>query len=95
MNTNTEIADKYQEFFNFFNQEHNLILTIEQMDEIVSEAKKLEGKLSQHNVSEKKIQLICKIGAENCMHKSAKIKTPFMCKVMRNCENCENIVERI
>lgn len=47
---NTEIADKYQEFFDFFSQEHNLILTIEQMQEILSEAQKLESKLCQHNV---------------------------------------------
>ena len=51
MYINTEIADKYQEFFNFMSQEHNLILTIEQMQEILSEAQKLESKLSQHNVS--------------------------------------------
>jgi hypothetical protein len=50
MYINTEIADKYQEFFNFFIQEHNLILTIEQMQEILSEAQKLESKLSQHDV---------------------------------------------
>ncbi len=50
MYINTEIADKYQDFFNFFSQEHNLILTIEQMQEILSEAQKLESKLSQHDV---------------------------------------------
>lgn len=43
---NTEIADKYQEFFNFMNQEHDLILTIEQMDEIVFEAQRLVRKLT-------------------------------------------------
>ena len=48
---NTEIADKYQEFFDFFSQEHNLILTIEEMQEILSESQKLESKLSQHDVS--------------------------------------------
>ena len=36
-----EIAEKYQEFFNFMNKEHNLILTKEQMDEIVYESDKL------------------------------------------------------
>lgn len=36
-----EFADKYQEFFNFMNQEHDLILTIEEMDEILHEALKL------------------------------------------------------
>ena len=39
------IADKYQEFFNFMNQEHNLILTIDEMTEIVSEVEKLKEKL--------------------------------------------------
>ena len=38
---NTELADKYQEFFNFMNQEHGLILTKSEMDEILSESKKL------------------------------------------------------
>jgi len=27
-------ADKYQEFFNFMSHEHNVILTISEMDEI-------------------------------------------------------------
>ncbi len=36
-----EVADKYQDFFNFMNQEHGLILTISQMDEILYESKKL------------------------------------------------------
>lgn len=43
-----EIADKYQEFFNFMMQEHNLILTISEMNEILLEAKKLEDKLKQN-----------------------------------------------
>lgn len=46
---NTEIADKYQEFFNFMNQEHNLLLTIEEMDEIVFEVGKLVNKLNERN----------------------------------------------
>lgn len=41
-----EIADDYQEFFNFLNQEHNLILTISEMAEIVFEAQKLVKKLT-------------------------------------------------
>jgi len=41
-----ETADKYQEFFNFMNQEHDLILTIEQMDEIVFESQRLVKKLT-------------------------------------------------
>lgn len=36
-----ETANKYQEFFNFMNQEHDLILTIEEMEEIIFEAHKL------------------------------------------------------
>jgi flagellar biosynthesis regulator FlbT len=51
MYINRELADKYQEFFSFMSQEHNLILTVSEMDEILSEAKKLESKLSQHDVS--------------------------------------------
>ena len=38
---NRELADKYQEFFNFMSQEHGLILTKSEMDEILSESKKL------------------------------------------------------
>jgi hypothetical protein len=47
MYVSTEIADIYQDFFNFFSQEHNLTLTISEMQEILSEAKKLESKLNQ------------------------------------------------
>jgi len=36
-----ETADKYQDFFNFMNQEHGLILTISEMNEILEEAQKL------------------------------------------------------
>ena len=35
-----EIADKYQNFFNFMYQEHSLMLTMEEMDEIVFEAQR-------------------------------------------------------
>ena len=41
-----EVADDYQEFFNFLRQNHNLTCTIEQMDEIVFEAQKLVSKLN-------------------------------------------------
>lgn len=34
-------AEKYQEFFNFFQQEYDIILTVSEMKEIVSEAQKL------------------------------------------------------
>lgn len=40
-----EFADKYQEFFNFFSQEHGLTLTISEMNEILSESNKLNEKL--------------------------------------------------
>ena len=43
-----EIADKYQEFSNFMDQEHDLILTIEEIDEIVFEAQRLVKKLSKN-----------------------------------------------
>ena len=33
-----EEANKYQRFFNFMNQEHDLILTMEEMDEIIHES---------------------------------------------------------
>lgn len=45
METIREIADRYQEFFNFMNQEHGLILTISEMDEILFEADRLKEKL--------------------------------------------------
>jgi len=35
-----EHADKHQRFFNFMSQEYNLILTCEEMDEIISESQK-------------------------------------------------------
>lgn len=45
MLVNTEIADKYQDFFNFMSREHNLTLTIQEMDEIRYEIQKLESNL--------------------------------------------------
>lgn len=39
------IADKYQEFFRFMKQEHNLTLTISEMEEIRVEVEKLNEKL--------------------------------------------------
>lgn len=36
-----EIADQYQDFFNMMSQEHGLILTISEMDDIISEALKI------------------------------------------------------
>jgi Ca2+-binding EF-hand superfamily protein len=77
---NTELADKYQEFFNFFSQEHNLILTIEQMQEILSEAQKLESKLSQHDVSSRSEQLVCDVCGSTDV-----IEAPH---IGRNCNRC-------
>lgn len=42
-----EIADLYQDLFNHMSQEHGLTLTISQMDDIISECKKLNTKLKQ------------------------------------------------
>lgn len=39
-----EIADKYQEFFNFMQDEHDLILTISEMNDIINEAQKIVKK---------------------------------------------------
>ena len=36
-----EDEQKYTTFFNFLNQEHNLVCTIEEMDEIIYEANKI------------------------------------------------------
>ena len=58
---NTEIADKYQELFNFMNQEHDLILTIEEMDEIVFEAQRLVKKLTIPIVSTRTFEEECKL----------------------------------
>ena len=41
-----EHADKYQYFFNFMSQEHDLILTCEQMDQIVFESRILNSELN-------------------------------------------------
>lgn len=40
-----ERADFYQEFFNFFNKEYALTLTIQEMDDIRHECRKLERRL--------------------------------------------------
>ncbi len=44
---NVEVADIYQEFFNFMSQEHNLILTISEMDEIVMQVQRLAKELAK------------------------------------------------
>ena len=42
-----DITEHYQEFFEFMIQEHDIILTIDQMDNIRREAIKLNDKLCQ------------------------------------------------
>lgn len=56
-----ETADKYQEFFNFMSQEHDLILTIEQMDEIVFEAQRLLKKLTIPIISTRTFENECEL----------------------------------
>lgn len=42
-----EDAYKYQDFFSFMSKEHNLILTVSEMDEIIIQSQKLVGNLSK------------------------------------------------
>lgn len=44
MDIHREKADKYQGLFNLMNNEHGLILTITEMDEIIIEAQKVVNK---------------------------------------------------
>jgi len=53
MLVNVEIADKYQDLFNHLSQEHNLTLTISEMDDIISEAQKV---VKKSNRMEPKLQ---------------------------------------
>lgn len=46
MDIHREVADKYQGLFNLMSKEHNLILTINEMDEIIIEAQKVVNKIS-------------------------------------------------
>ncbi len=41
----TEHADQYQDLFDMMMQEHDLILTVEEMDEIIFQALKVEVNL--------------------------------------------------
>lgn len=47
-----EMASKYQDFFNFMSQEHDLILTIDEMNEIVYEVEKLKNKFDDDDFLE-------------------------------------------
>ena len=79
-----EIAEKYQEFFNFMNQEHELILTMGEMDEIVFEAQRLFKKLTIPAVVGQSEQLsICKKCGSSEMYQYTKTKD--------KCEDCGNI----
>jgi hypothetical protein len=42
-----EEANKYQEFFNFMRNEHNLTLTITEMQDVIREVNKLNEKLNE------------------------------------------------
>jgi len=71
-NIQKEIADKYQDFFNFMSQEHGLILTIDQMDEIVFEADRLVKKLTIPDVVRElpeKHQYCQSISPTKCIYK--------------------------
>jgi hypothetical protein len=41
-----EIADCYQELWNHMNQDHGLILTISEMDDIINESQKVITKIN-------------------------------------------------
>ena len=71
----TEHANKYQRLFNFMNQEHDLILTCEQMDEIISESQKF---IEEYNSKTKKMRKITKL---------CKCKLPIMRSVQEVSKN--------
>ena len=64
-----EEADKYQEFFNFLNQEHDLTPTISEMNEIILEAQKVVKKLAIAPVSldEQSEATVCRCTTHWCM----------------------------
>ena len=56
-----EEADKYQDFFNFMNKEHNLTLTVSEMDEIILEAQKAVNKITSNTMLADSAQIeVCK-----------------------------------
>lgn len=75
-----ETADKYQEFFNFMSQEHDLILTIEEMDEIVFEAQRLIEKLTLPAVEQSE-QLCDNPNCEDGIVDYDYYKNPIYCQV--------------
>lgn len=95
-----EIADKYQEFFNFMNQEHELILTIEEMDEIVFEAQRLVKNLTIPDVVGQSKQLVCSCkkpkryiyGVRQCEKCGKKLPTAVCMFSLRNYRT--NLIKR-
>ena len=51
MNMIKEDADKYQGLFNLMSKEHNLTLTISEMDDVIFEAQKVVKLLGMGDVS--------------------------------------------
>jgi hypothetical protein len=87
-----EIAEDYQEFFDFLNQEHNLILTISEMDELVFEAQKLVKKLSLGVVSNNEAIEMKKLQKQhiiNIMQEDEKLK--LYSEVTVCCETCKHL----
>lgn len=58
-----EEADKYQDFFNFMSKEHNLTLTVSEMDEIVIQSQKLVNNLLKPDVSGSALATCVKCGS--------------------------------
>lgn len=45
-----DTADKYQGLFNFFSQEHDLTLTISEMDEVITEVENFKEQFKSKNI---------------------------------------------
>lgn len=56
-NINTPLDDKYQEFFNFMSQEHNLTLLQSEINEIIVEVDNLKGTNKEETPTEELIRL--------------------------------------
>lgn len=57
-----EIADKYQDLFNFLNQEHDLLPTIEQMDEVILEVDKFKAQFDEEKSQQERDVIMRLIG---------------------------------
>ena len=75
-----EQADLYQDFFNFLSQEHNLICTMEEMDEIIHEAHTFVKKFDIANIVVKKGTLCDVCGSDNTIIVSHKGENCDWCK---------------